>query len=61
MKVVMLYHSLRGERLKVHENLPYSFKLQHDGTSAKAFEQGLRTLTVEVKGPGSGRETAESL
>jgi small subunit ribosomal protein S11 len=25
---------------------------------AKAFEQGLRTLTVQVKGPGSGRETA---
>ena len=25
---------------------------------AKAYEQGLRTLTVQVKGPGSGRETA---
>ena len=25
---------------------------------AKAFEQGLRTLKVQVKGPGSGRETA---
>ena len=25
---------------------------------SKAFEQGLRTLTVQVKGPGSGRETA---
>ena len=25
---------------------------------AKAYEIGLRTLTVQVKGPGSGRETA---
>ena len=29
-----------------------------DDAGAKAFEQGLRTLTVQVKGPGSGRETA---
>ena len=25
---------------------------------AKAYEQGLRVLSVQVKGPGSGRETA---
>ena len=29
-----------------------------DDAGSKAFEQGLRTLTVQVKGPGSGRETA---
>ena len=29
-----------------------------DDAGAKAYEQGLRTLTVQVKGPGSGRETA---
>ena len=29
-----------------------------DSAGEKAYEQGLRTLTVEVKGPGSGRETA---
>ena len=28
------------------------------GRWSKAYEQGLRTLTVQVKGPGSGRETA---
>ena len=27
-------------------------------TMPGAYEQGLRTLTVQVKGPGSGRETA---
>ena len=29
-----------------------------DDAGAKAYEMGLRTLTVQVKGPGSGRETA---
>ena len=29
-----------------------------DAAAAKALEVGMRTLSVEVKGPGSGRETA---
>ena len=29
-----------------------------NNAGGKAYEQGLRTLIVEVKGPGSGRETA---
>ena len=29
-----------------------------DSAAAKALEAGMRTLSVEVKGPGSGRETA---
>ena len=29
-----------------------------DDAAAKASEYGLKTLDVEVKGPGSGRETA---
>ena len=29
-----------------------------DDAGSKAYEQGLRNLTVQVKGPGSGRETA---
>ena len=35
-----------------------SRKVAADDAGAKAYEQGLRTLTVQVKGPGSGRETA---
>ena len=27
-------------------------------SAAKALEAGMKTLSVEVKGPGSGRETA---
>ena len=29
-----------------------------DAAAAKAIECGMRVLSVEVKGPGSGRETA---
>ena len=37
---------------------PYAAQVAADDAGAKAYEQGLRTLTVQVKGPGSGRETA---
>ena len=40
------------------KNTPYAAQVAADDAGAKAFEQGLRTLTVQVKGPGSGRETA---
>ena len=32
-----------------------------DDAGAKAFEQGLRTLTVQVKGPGSVENSLRSL
>ena len=37
---------------------PYAAQVAADDAGAKAYEMGLRTLTVQVKGPGSGRETA---
>ena len=40
------------------KSTPYAAQVAADDAGAKAFEQGLRTLTVHVKGPGSGRETA---
>ena len=40
------------------KSTPYAAQAAADDAGAKAFEQGLRTLTVQVKGPGSGRETA---
>ena len=45
---------LKGSR----KSTPYAAQVAADDAGAKAFEQGLRTLTVQVKGPGSGRETA---
>ena len=40
------------------KSTPYAAQVAADDAGGKAYEQGLRTLTVQVKGPGSGRETA---
>ena len=40
------------------KSTPYAAQVAADAAGSKAYEQGLRTLTVQVKGPGSGRETA---
>ena len=40
------------------KSTPYAAQVAADDAGRKAYEQGIRTLSVEVKGPGSGRETA---
>ena len=40
------------------KSTPYAAQIAADAAASKAYDQGLRTLTVQVKGPGSGRETA---
>ena len=40
------------------KSTPYAAQVAADDAGAKAFDLGLRTLTVQVKGPGSVRETA---
>ena len=40
------------------ESTPYAAQIAADSAASKALEYGMKTLTVEVKGPGSGRETA---
>ena len=40
------------------KSTPYAAQIAADDAGSKAYELGLRTLTVQVKGPGSGRETA---
>ena len=40
------------------KSTPYAAQVAADDAGGKAYEQGLRVLTVQVKGPGSGRETA---
>ena len=40
------------------KSTPYAAQVAADAAAAKALEDGMRTLSVEVKGPGSGRETA---
>ena len=40
------------------KSTPYAAQVAADDAGSKAFDQGLRVLSVQVKGPGSGRETA---
>lgn len=40
------------------KSTPYAAQVAADAAAVKALELGMKTLSVEVKGPGSGRETA---
>lgn len=40
------------------KSTPYAAQIAADAAAVKALELGMKTLSVEVKGPGSGRETA---
>ena len=40
------------------KSTPYAAQIAADAAASKAMEYGMKFLSVEVKGPGSGRETA---
>jgi small subunit ribosomal protein S11 len=40
------------------KSTPYAAQVAAEDAAKKAMEHGVRTLEVEVKGPGSGRESA---
>ncbi|WP_374379006.1 30S ribosomal protein S11 [Dongia sp.] len=40
------------------KSTPYAAQVAADVAAKKAMEHGVKTLEVEVKGPGSGRESA---
>tara|TARA_B100002052_G_scaffold189011_1_gene172226 strand:- start:21 stop:464 length:444 start_codon:yes stop_codon:yes gene_type:complete len=40
------------------KSTPYAAQVAADSAAVKALEYGMKILSVEVKGPGSGRETA---
>ena len=40
------------------KSTPYAAQVAADSAAAKALEYGMKVLSVEVKGPGTGRETA---
>ncbi len=44
----------RGSR----KSTPYASQVAAEDAGKKAMEHGMKTLEVEVKGPGSGRESA---
>ena len=40
------------------KSTPYAAQIAADSAASKALELGMKILSVEIKGPGSGRETA---
>ncbi|RPG99358.1 MAG: 30S ribosomal protein S11 [Candidatus Pelagibacter sp. TMED118] len=40
------------------KSTPYAAQVAADAAAVKALEMGMKILSVEIKGPGSGRETA---
>ena len=40
------------------KSTPYAAQLAGEAAAKKAFDQGIRTVDVDVKGPGPGRESA---
>jgi len=40
------------------KSTPYAAQVAADAAAVKALESGMKILSVQVKGPGSGRETA---
>ena len=40
------------------KSTPYAAQIAADSAASKAMEYGMKVSSVEVKGPGSGRETA---
>ena len=40
------------------KSTPYAAQVAADSAAGKALEYGMKVISVEVKGPGTGRETA---
>jgi len=47
-------HGFKGSR----KSTPFAAQVAAEDCAKKAAEHGVRTLEVEIKGPGSGRESA---
>ena len=48
------HHGFKGSR----KSTPYAAQVTAEDAGRKAQEHGMKVLAVEVKGPGSGRESA---
>lgn len=47
-------HGFKGSR----KSTPYAAQVTAEAAAKKAADHGMKTVSVEVKGPGSGRESA---
>ncbi|MDX2073145.1 MAG: 30S ribosomal protein S11 [Alphaproteobacteria bacterium] len=48
------HHGFKGSR----KSTPYAAQVTAEDAGRKAMEHGMKTVSVEVKGPGAGRESA---
>src|ERR1043166_4353138 len=48
------HHGFKGSR----KSTPYAAQVTAEDAGRKAMEHGMKTVAVEVKGPGAGRESA---
>lgn len=56
---VIAWSSAGSEGFKgSRKSTPYAAQMAGESAGRKAMEHGMKTLEVEVKGPGSGRESA---
>ena len=56
---VIAWESAGGAGFKgSRKSTPFAAQMAAENAGRKAMEHGMRTLEIEVKGPGSGRETA---
>ena len=56
---VMAWSSAGSKGFKgSRKSTPYAAQIAADDVAGKAQEHGIKTLSVRLKGPGSGRETA---
>ncbi len=56
---VIAWSSAGSQGFKGSRNsTPYAAQMAGESAGRKAMEHGMKTLEVEVKGPGSGRESA---
>ena len=57
---VKLFLGLQLEKLdlELKKNTPYAAQIAATDATKEAYECGLRSVTVYVKGPGAGREAA---
>ena len=55
----MSWSSAGGQGFKgSRKSTPYAAQVAAEDAGKKAMEHGMKTLSVQVKGPGSGRESA---
>ena len=56
---VIAWESAGGAGFKgSRKSTPFAAQMAAEGAGRKAMEHGMRTVEIEVRGPGSGRESA---